>query len=344
MKKPLVKFPKDESKHNLPVEWWYFNGNLKDKKGNKYAFMKCLFKIDPSKAGIPFMKGKVSREMYFSQSNLCDIKCKKFYYNVHPLINMSKESFPNLLSVRYTIPTSWSDSPHRIEKVGKDEYRLVNEFLDLFLKAKSPPLLEEEVGFIKLDTDEAHKTSYYYSLPDLEIKGKIFINGKQIEVSGQGWMDHQWSDSPFSLDQWNWFSVQLDNNTNFMCVEFGKGKKCYLASIMHPDGTTSNTKLVKLKPGKRKWKSPASGAEYSLDWEIAIPSEKIKLRAKALLPNTEMLLGTINYWEGPMEFSGTVKKKKVKGQGFMELVGYKTDKSKMKIFEKEIADKIKSYL
>ncbi|MHA1895810.1 MAG: lipocalin-like domain-containing protein, partial [Promethearchaeota archaeon] len=34
-----IEFPKDELAHNSIIEWWYFNGHLTDKQGNRYAFM-----------------------------------------------------------------------------------------------------------------------------------------------------------------------------------------------------------------------------------------------------------------------------------------------------------------
>ena len=41
-----IKFPEDESAHDYIAEWWYFNGHLKDRQGNEYAFMDCFFKVD----------------------------------------------------------------------------------------------------------------------------------------------------------------------------------------------------------------------------------------------------------------------------------------------------------
>jgi hypothetical protein len=39
----------------------------------------------------------------------------------------------------------------------------------------------------------------------------------------------------------------------------------------------------------------------------------------------EMIYGAINYWEGPLEVTALISGKKVKGVGFMELVGYPSD-------------------
>jgi len=50
-----IKFPEDESAHDYIVEWWYFNGHLKDALGNGYSFMDCLFRVDVKKVKIPFL-------------------------------------------------------------------------------------------------------------------------------------------------------------------------------------------------------------------------------------------------------------------------------------------------
>lgn len=50
-----INFTGDESHHDCIIEWWYFNGHLKDKIGNEYSFMNCLFKIDVKKVKIPFL-------------------------------------------------------------------------------------------------------------------------------------------------------------------------------------------------------------------------------------------------------------------------------------------------
>ena len=55
MKYKTIKFPEDEKPHNNFIEWWYYNGHLKDGEGNTYAFMNCLFKVDVKKVKIPFL-------------------------------------------------------------------------------------------------------------------------------------------------------------------------------------------------------------------------------------------------------------------------------------------------
>ena len=39
------EFPNEHRSHpNFKIEWWYFSGNVKDEKGNKYTFMLTFFR------------------------------------------------------------------------------------------------------------------------------------------------------------------------------------------------------------------------------------------------------------------------------------------------------------
>jgi hypothetical protein len=51
-----------------------------------------------------------------------------------------------------------------------------------------------------------------------------------------------------------------------------------------------------------------------------------------------MLFGSINYWEGPLAVTGMFNKKKVSGDGFMELVGYPSKYSNTQYIKDEISE------
>ena len=77
-----------------------------------------------------------------------------------------------------------------------------------------------------------------------------------------------------------------------------------------------------------------------MNWRIEIPEEKIELKVEALLTDQEMISGGINYWEGPISTTGLRNGKIVKGQGFMELVGYASDYNALFLAGNELRKKI----
>lgn len=338
MKYKKIIFPKDEQAHNNIIEWWYFNGNLKDGNGDKYAFMDCLFKVDVKRVNIPFLKLPF-KTAYFSHSLISDIKNKKCYREVNPLSVVSADSFSKpLLFINYTSPSLEGYTNYVIENIGKSRYHIKTRDIDLILTSKKKPLLEGGKGFVDLNPDK----TYYYSLTNLKTKGRIRIKNRWIEVTGKSWMDHQWADVPYNENKWTWFSIQLSNNTEIVCFEYDEGKsKTNLASISYPDNRQKHLYEVEFKSLKNKWRSRKTGTTYALSWEISIPSEKITLRVEPLINNQEINFGTINYWEGPLKVKGKIDKKKVEGEGFMELVGYPSDYTKISFLRDETARIIK---
>ncbi len=122
-----------------------------------------------------------------------------------------------------------------------------------------------------------------------------------------------------------------------VCFEFvHKNKKTYQSPIIDKRGNCEHTKRVKITPTEEEWISKKTGAKYPLSWKVKIPSKKIELKISPVVKKQEMLFSAINYWEGPFKVKGRIGKKKVKGDGFMELVGYPMMKSRMKRFEESV--------
>lgn len=340
-----IQFPKDESAHNNIIEWWYFNGHLKDEKGNEYSFMNCLFRVDIKRVKIPFLSMIPLKISYFSHSLLTDLTNKKFYRRIAPLSIISNDSFSKpLLYINYLNPGIKNGYVNcAIEEIEKFKYHLKNEDIDLILTSTKEPLLEGGNGYLGLNS----KTTYYYSLTHLKTEGQIKINDTWIRCAGKSWMDHQWMNVEYSKDRWgwDWFSIQLDNDTEMVCCVYGDGKgKTYFADISYADHHQEHYKEIKIIPLKRNWKSPKSKAVYPLAWKIKIPEKNIELDLATKIDNQEMLFGSINYWEGPLSVRGNFDGEKVKGIGFMELVGYPSEYTNIKYISDEIGETIKRFI
>jgi len=334
-----IKFPEDEAPHDNILEWWYFNGHLKDAAGKKYAFMDCLFKTNPSKSTLPFAEYLVyKKDIYFAHHIVSDIAKQKSYPVIKLLCATTDESFKDgRLNVHYFSPYPGS-FVSEINELEPYHFHIKNENMDLHLKARKAPLLEGGKGFLKLNNE----TTYYYSLTDLKTEGFIIIDGKKIKVTGKSWFDHQWSDPVHPEVTWDWFSVQLRNKADLVCLCCKEGNQSTrLASLMLPNGKTMHTDKVEFIDLKDYWTSPQTQATYPLSWQIKIPEFKIDLKTKPLIQGQEMLFGFINYWEGPLSISGSFNDKRVSGQGFMELLGYPFEVSRLKLIEEEILEMIK---
>ena len=326
-----IILPKDNGSHDFIIEWWYFNGHLYDKKGKKYSFMDCFFKVDLSKVNIPHIfphmiedHFKIGNYLHFAHSVISDISRKKSYKEIQNISLISKDSFKkDLLYINYRNAHIFGeDLNSEIIEISPNNFNLKTKNLNLYLNSQKKPLLEGGHGYV--GTPKAG--SYYYSFTDLSVEGKINIKGKEIEVKGKAWMDHQWANVVYKKDKWTWFSFQLENGMQIMCVEYDTEIGVdILVDIIDKEGNQKQYKQAKITPQGRYWKSKKTKARYPLSFQIEIPEAKLKIKTKALIKNQEMIFGQINYWEGPMKVSAKINDKKIRGRGFMELVGYPSD-------------------
>lgn len=343
-----VKLPEDANAHKNIIEWWYFNGHLKDKNGNRYSFMDCLFQADLKRVDLPFLRRIPFKKyasnflpyVHFAHSVVSDITRQKNYKEVQNISLVSRDSFKQpFLFVNYIDPFIVRGyANHEIAQTNEKTFHIKTEKIDLKLTAKKPVLLEQGKGFVNVCGHQ----SYYYSYTDLHAKGFLTLDNKIIEVEGKAWMDHQWADEPYGKDKWTWFSVQLENGMDMMIVEYDDKKKpTYLVDIVHPDGKTEHFNACTFTPGKDVWKSKKTKAEYPLSWQLHIPDNNITVNVRATMQDQEMIYGAINYWEGPLDVTATINNQKINGVGFMELVGFPSDYNFVLLTVKELEQSLR---
>lgn len=323
--KPLL-FPKDESCHNAVIEWWYFNGHLKTELGKEFVFMHCLFKADPKKVALPFVKELPVHDFYFAHSLISDIDKKTFKPSVFLYPELDKDSFKReRLFIR-------AGEDFIFENTKDKEYHFKNSDLDLTLISKKDPLLVDGKGWIDL----GNKDTYYFSLSNLKASGKINPPGGENgpeTVSGKVWMDRQWSNGGYHPeDKWTWFSIQLENGLDVLCFEYGDKEKTKSATICLPNGKQVATRNISFKPLGKTWKSPETEAVYELEWLIEIPEINLKIKTIPQNLNQEIIFGNINYWEGGLSIEARLNDKNIKGIGFLEIVGAPMYESLAKIY------------
>ena len=316
MKARAIRLPEDTQPHDAVIEWWYFNGHLADAKGGRYSFMDCLFRANLNKAEIPYLKNfleKVKKTRYaiFAHSVLADIERKKSFKDVQNISLASRDSFTKpLFYARYVDPVAPAKGPYEIAETKPGHFRVKTDRLDLVMESRKQPMLEGGRGSITVRSRE----SFYYSLTELRTTGTIRA-GSKWSASGRSWMDHQWADSPYTKDKWAWFSIQLEDGTDIMCVEYDDGMgKDYVVSVLDARGKAVHYGQAAFEAGERTWKSKITDVHYPLSWTITIPEKAIVLKTSALLPDGEMIFGAINYWEGPIAVTGVMGKKKSEGR------------------------------
>src|SRR5579885_2488774 len=322
LKLPPVRFPQDEAAHKDLTEWWYYTGHLQavDPSGKvrRYGFELVIFQALRSDYA----------PVYAAHFAISDITRGEFHYD--------QRSQPEPHAV---IPNGASTQGIDVH-VGdwsirglNGEDRLVAAMKDyaieLVLSARKPPILHNGNGII---TFGLAGFSYYYSRTRMAVSGTILDHNQSFRVTGQAWMDHQWGNFlPFGEGGWDWFSVQLSNNTEIMLyfVRDAEGKivSTYIEYIDSRGQSVSMPGNAVHVAVQGRWISPATGISYPSGWRLEFNDTHLQmtLLLTPQLKNQELMTynstGNV-YWEGAVTIQEQSNRGAIAGEGYVELTGY----------------------
>ena len=311
-------FPADHGPHPaFRIEWWYVTANLVDAKGTAYGVQWTLFR-QAIVSGAE-LEGWANQQIWMGHAAVTSAE-----------LHRTSETFARggigQAGVEAGPYLAWIDSwemrglaamnaanvaPLALTASGADfSYALR-------LDADRPLVLQGDGGYSR--KSEREQASYYYSQPYFQVTGSITINDKPAEVTGQAWLDREWSSQPLAPDQsgWDWLSLHLNSGEKLMLYRmrqtdgnhYGSGK--WFAR----DGTALQIASADLTMTPQAF-TEIEGRKIPTAWRIAIP--KLALTIECVPLNTRSWMGTsFPYWEGPISFAGSHA-----GLGYLEMTGY----------------------
>jgi predicted secreted hydrolase len=328
-------FPRDHAAHeDYRIEWWYYTGNVQTAEGRRFGYQLTFFRTgfnhsprNPSRWSL--------RDLYVTHFAVSDIAAEQFTFRER--VARSGVGWAGAASDAYHVWNGdWS------ARLSGDDHILTAADgpvgISLTLRPKKPPVLHGRQGMHQKG-ETVGNASYYYSLTRMETRGSLTVGGKTFTVSGETWMDHEFSSSFLEAGQqgWDWFALELDDGSELMLYQMrrtdGTRDSYSSGTLVHPDGTWEavGPSEFTLTAGK-KWTSPASKAAYPVEWSLRLPSRKIELIVRAAFAGQEMntIASTgFPYWEGSVTASGTRDGKPLSGHGYLEMTGYQGDFGRM---------------
>ena len=329
-------FPRDHGSHpGYRTEWWYYSGNLEGDSGEPYGFQLTFFRSQISAPGDekkwpePHSAWR-TRQVYAGHAAISDINRKRHLQSetmargALGMAGVSQQASNTVVFIK-----NWSA---KIET----ERQLLTAVADHFsyklaLLPVKPPVLHGQSGYSRKGSTP-ERASCYYSFSRLKTSGDLTIDGKTIAVRGSSWMDHEFSTAPLEpgIIGWDWFSLQLSDQTEIMIFLLRKEKGGLSAVSSGTFIDVSGKPLHLTKEDFRveildKWESPRSRAVYPVHWRIRVFPLAMQLTVRANMSDQEMRTqGTsgVTYWEGSVSITGSVAEHPVSGKGYAELTGY----------------------
>lgn len=312
---PVFRFPADHGAHpDFRIEWWYVTANLTDTNGTAYGAQWTLFRTGLRPEDAP---GWASPQVWFAHAALTTpqehLTAETFARGGIGQAGVTADPFDawiNDWALRADPPSGTLDALRMTATGDGFSY-------DLGLTADRPVVPQGAAGYsLKSPRGQA---SYYYSQPFLRVAGTLTLPSGPVPVTGQAWLDREWSSQPLAPSQagWDWFALHLESGEKVMIYrlrdsdgpDFTPGTWIDADGTPHPapDGEITLTPLAT---------AHVAGHTLPVRWKVRWPARGLDVTATAL--NTQSWTGTtVSYWEGPIRFSGSHS-----GVGYLEMTGY----------------------
>jgi predicted secreted hydrolase len=311
-------FPADHGPHPaFRIEWWYVTANLADKSGTAYGAQWTLFR--QAIAAGPPQEGWANQQIWMGHSAVTRA-------DTHRVSQTFARGGVGQAGVEPVPFHAWIDdwemrgldamndanvAPLRLSASGTDfSYALR-------LDADRPLVLQGDGGYSRKSLRE--QASYYYSQPHYTAKGSIVIDDKPVEVTGQAWLDREWSSQPLASDQsgWDWLSLHLKSGDKLMLYRMRQtdGQHYSSGKWIAPDGKAELLASADIAMTPLVF-TEIEGRKIPTSWRIAVPRFALAIDCVPL--NARSWMGTsFPYWEGPISFGGSHT-----GVGYLEMTGY----------------------
>jgi predicted secreted hydrolase len=311
-------FPSDHGAHPAyRIEWWYLTANLDGEDGAEYGAQWTLFRI--AIAPEPDGDGWTSNQTWMAHAAVTAAEEHRYAETYARggigQAGVTAEPFEAWIDDWRMAGTgaAGADALAAVAVTADGE----GFSYDLRASAAPPPVPQGEGGYSSKAPEG--QASYYYSQPFYEVEGTLTLEGREIAVSGQAWLDREWSSQPLTSDQegWDWFAMHLAGGEKLMAYRFRRadGTATVAGTWISPDGTPEPLDGDAIRVTALD-EAEVAGRELPVSWRVEVPGHGLSVDTAPL--NAQSWMGTtFAYWEGPIRFTGTHE-----GRGYLEMTGY----------------------
>lgn len=324
------EFPEDHGPHDgFRNEWWYFTGNLDDAAGQRFGYELTLFRfaLAPPSLGTVAPGPWRTQHVFVGHFAISDVANDAFYTAERVSRQHSQLAGAQADPLRVFI-----DDWEIAQTTGADAntWRLRaahgDTAINLTVRSLRNPVLNGDRGRSQKSSDPQN-ASYYYSIPRWATHGQVTVQGKSTAVTGESWLDREWSSSALGDDQlgWDWFALQLNDGSELMLYQLRR-RDGSIDPFSSGTWRRSTNDVQRLSHNDfsltvtDEWRND-TGAIYPAGWHIEIPGESVVLDVTPAMANQE-LKTIVRYWEGAVDVTGNHGNDALQGRGYVELTGY----------------------
>lgn len=315
-------FPRDHGPHPAyRSEWWYLTAVVATATGREYGIQFTLFRqgIEPRPGvedDVDGTKAWRTGQVYMGHVAVSDVarrrhlEAERFSRGHTALAGVDAMPFRAYIDGWTLASTATEFWPLRLEAATP-------EFgVDLTLSGTRPFVRQGDNG---LSRKGANNASYYYSAPRIEAAGNVSIGSETHAVSGNAWLDREWSTSVLAPEYagWDWFALHLDDGRDLMLYQLrridGQIDAYNAGTFSFADALPS-----KLTAGDFTMTATEHWRGWPVAWALGLgDDERFTIRAAF---EDQVMDTSVRYWEG-VAYVEDDNGRRV-GRGYMELTGY----------------------
>jgi predicted secreted hydrolase len=244
-------FPTDHGAHPaFRTEWWYVTGWLRTKAGKDLGFQVTFFRTRPG-VGEANPSRFAPRQILFAHAALSDPATGHLLHGERAArggfgVAQARVGDTDVALRDWRIVRR--PDGHFATSVATPDFTLT-----LDLAPRQNVMLQGDRGYSQKGP-KPEQASYYYSLPHLAASGQLTRSGTAETVTGEAWLDREWSSDYLggSATGWDWTGLNLDDGAALMAFRIRRadgGTVWAGGSLRRKDGTLTALALAPHRRG-----------------------------------------------------------------------------------------------
>jgi len=332
-------FPRDHGSHpEFAIEWWYITGHLTGTDQSAYGFQATLFRravVPPGATNEVISSTFGNDQIYLAHMALVDKTSGAFRWQEKlNRAGWDAAAATNTMDVRNG---NWSLRLLPAAAATHENFQLQatigSDIAFQFHLTPMKPLVIFGTNGVSRKAADPAAASHYLTFPRLNVTGQLTAGGTNRTVTGEAWMDHEFSSSQLGAGEvgWDWLSVQLFDGRELMTYRMrrsdGTTDPFSTVAWIDPQSRVTQTGMEQFKwTILSSWHSPKSGAEYPamVQFTALNPTtgQTETFIIEPCVADQELAgkAGGVGYWEGACRVRDASRREI--GRAYMELTGY----------------------
>ena len=321
-----LQFPRDHSAHpDYRIEWWYLSANLTDSEDRDWGLQWTLFRqaLSPEQTNAGWQSNQIwmaHAAITTPEGHFHEQRFARGDIGQAGVTRTNTDGFFN----------AWMDDWQWRSKgatllPAKLEFSIGQREIVLLLETTGEVVPNGVDGYSRKSAQG--QASYYYSQPHIQVRGFVNQPSGKTDLSGQGWLDREWSSQALADNQqgWDWFSLHLNDGHKLMVYQLrhDDGKHWLSGNWISPQGNSISLDGNAIDLSSIQTREIAIGENQSrqlpMVWQLTLPTQNRAWRIQPLYD--QQWMGTrFPYWEGVVLVED--EQGAHSGVGYMELTGY----------------------